>query len=485
MNLEDKDWLSEKISGCTFDDLLLRPGWGKASSRKGISLKTRFSEHISLNIPLVSANMDTITGARMAIAMAKEGGIGIIHRYLSIDDQCERVREVKRAENFVIGNPYRIMADNSVGEARDKMKKNKVGGLVVVDNEGVLIGILTDRDIRFCTDELKVFSRMTTGPDLITASYDITIEKAKNLIDINRLEKLPLVDDEFKSRGLITSQDIENLDKFPLTNKDKNGQLVVGAAIGASGDYLERSAELIKAGVDVLVIDIANAQSTVGDKAISGFKNRFPEAELVVGNVALPEAVLKFKDLGVHGVKIGLGPGSACTTRRNTNIGVPQAEAVFSCSGISNIPTCADGGIRRNGHIGLALLLGGSTVMIGGVFAGTDESPGLVFRDSTGKEVKSFRGMASREAMYDKLKNEEYDDPYEATSRISPEGIERKVEYKGSVIPIIMDMIGNLSSTISYIGATSLEEAKSMFLENPKKYIIRLTEASKFESWDR
>ncbi|MDO8496580.1 MAG: IMP dehydrogenase [bacterium] len=479
----EHDWLKQLLWGCTFGDFLIAPGWGVATSRKNISLVSKFSQNIPLNIPLVSANMDTITGARMAITVAKKGGIGIIHRYLSIDDQCQKVEEVKREENFIIEKPYSTSPNVTIGEARNIMEKNKVGGLVVVDEEGRLLGILTNKDLRFCHDSDSVDGRMSVRP--ITGSLGISLSEAKILLDKFRLEKLPLVDKDRKLKGLITSRDIENLERYPLANKDKNGQLLVGAAIGATGDYLERTADLIKAGVDVIVLDIANSQSDVAKTAVISFRKKFPDAELVVGNIVLPEAVHVLEQLGVNGFKVGLGPGSACTTRKNTNIGIPQAQAVYGCSTVSKVPICADGGIKRNGSIAAALMLGGSSVMIGGLFAGTDETPGLVFRDSNGEEVKAFRGMASREAMHEKLRAEEDDDPYETSSRISPEGIEKKVKYRGSVAPVIDEMIGNLSSAISYMGAMSLQEAKEMFMAHPMSYLIKLSESAKRESWDR
>ena len=483
MRTLEHGWLKQLLWGCTFDDFLIAPGWGVATSRKDISLVSKFSQNIPLNIPLVSANMDTITGARMAIAVAKKGGIGIIHRYLSNDDQCQKVEEVKREENFIIEKPYSTSPDVTIGEARNIMEKNKVGGLVVVDENGRLVGILTNRDLRFCQDSESVNGRMTAKP--VTAQPDVSLSEVKVLMDKFRLEKLPLIDKEHKLMGLITSRDIENLEKYPLANKDSKGQLLVGAAIGATGDYLERTAELIKAGVDVIVLDIANAQSNVAKNAVIDFRKKFPDVELVVGNIVLPEAVQVFEQLGVNGFKVGLGPGSACTTRRNTNIGIPQAQAVYSCSVVSKVPICADGGIKRNGSIAEALMLGGNSVMIGGLFAGTDETPGIVFRDSNGEEVKAFRGMASCEAMYERLRVEEDDDPYEISSRISPEGIEKKVKYRGSVVPIIDEMIGNLSSNISYMGAMSLQEAKEMFMAHPMSYLIKLSESAKRESWDR
>ncbi|MBI2065241.1 MAG: IMP dehydrogenase [Candidatus Yanofskybacteria bacterium] len=486
MRRVEHDWLRKMLWGCTFDDFLISPGWGVAVSRKDISLVSRFSQNIPLNIPLVSANMDTITGARMAITVAKKGGIGIIHRYLSNDDQCKKVEEVKREENFIIEKPYSIFPDATVGEAKNIMLKNKVGGLVVVDELGKLVGILTERDVRYCSGTELIQDRMTKVPNLITAkSSEISLAEVKKLMDDHRLEKLPIVDDDFCLKGLITSRDVENLEKFPLANKDKKGQLLVGAAIGATGDYLERSADLIKAGADVIVLDIANAQSNIAEKAVAEFRKRFPDMELVVGNIVLPGAVKVFNRHGVNGFKVGLGPGSACTTRKNTGIGIPQAQAVYSCSMNSEFPICADGGIKRDGSIAEALILGGSSVMIGGMFAGTDETPGLVFPDSDGKKVKAFRGMASREAMYEKLHAEEADNPYETSSRISPEGIERKVEYRGSVVPIINDMMGHLASTISYMGAMSLQEAKEMFMAHPTEYLIKLSESAKRESWDR
>lgn len=486
MRTLEHDWLRRIIWGCTFDDFIIAPDWGVAKSRKEIALASRFSENINLNIPIVSANMDTITGARMAITVAKEGGIGIIHRYLSIEDQADKVQEVKREENFIIEKPYSIRPDRTIGEATKLMAKNKVGGLMVVDESGKLVGILTNRDIRYCSEIELVSNRMKPLSKLLTANLaDISLDKAKILMDEYRLEKLPLIDEDFNLKGLITSKDIENMEKYPLANKDKNGQLLVGVAIGATGDYLERAEELIKAKADVIVLDIANSQSDVALEPVTNFRNKFPSMELVVGNIVISKAIARFKGLNINGFKIGLGPGSACTTRKNTNIGIPQVQAIYDCSQVSSVPICADGGIKRNGSIAEALMLGADSVMIGGMFAGTDESPGLVFRDSTGRKVKSFRGMASREAMYEKLRAEEADDPYEISSRISPEGIEKNVEYRGSVVPIINDIIGNLASTVSYMGAMSLQKAKEMFMEHPTNYLIKLSESAKRESWER
>ena len=479
-------WLRSVLNGCAFDDFLNPPGWGVVESRGGISLTSRFSTNVKLNIPIVSANMDTVTGARMAIAIAKQGGLGVIHRYLNIEDQCVKIREVKRAESFVIKEPYEINPGASVGEARDLMQKNKVGGLVVVDQNKRLVGMLSGRDVRFCGDDARVVKRMTPIDNLKYGFLSTTLEEAKKIIDTHRLEKLPLIDKGTgRLLGLITAKDIESIERHPLANKDEKGQLVVGAAIGATGDYLERAAELIRTDADVIVLDIANAQSVVGEKAVREFRKRFPDFELVVGNIVLSGAVKKYQTLGANGLKVGLGPGSACTTRKNTNIGVPQAQAIFECSVDAEIPICADGGVKRNGHFGLALLLGADSVMAGGTFAGTDETPGLVFRNSEGRKVKRFRGMASREAMYEKLRAEEADDPYEISSRISPEGMEKEVEYRGPVVPIVKEIVGHLSSMVSYLGARNLKEAKGIFMADPARYLVKLSEAAKKESFER
>ncbi len=486
MKSRQNDWLLNELRGHTFDDFLNPPGWGTAKSRKGLDLRTKFSEHVSLNVPLVSANMDTVTGARMAIAQAKHGGIGIIHRYLSIEDQCAKIREVKREENFIIKEPYSIGQTNTIEEAERIMTKNNVGSLVVLTEDGFLEGILTLRDIRFCDDKnMPVSKRMNGRGALIASVADIEPEKARIILDKNRLEKLPLVDDQGRLVGLITSKDIENLENYPLANKDSNGQLVVGAAVGATGDYLERAAELIKAEADVIVLDIANAQSDIGLDAARAFRQRFPDMELVVGNIAISLALDKYKDFNVNGFKVGLGPGSACTTRFHTNIGVTQAYAIYDCSRIGNVPIIADGGIRRDGHLFLSLMLGSSSCMIGGLFGGTDEAPGNVIKNSKGLRVKKFRGMASREAMLEKLLAEFVDDPYETSSRISPEGIEKELEYKGSVVPIIHDMMNHLASSISYIGAKSLKEAQEIFMANPQKYLTKISNAAQIESWRR
>lgn len=482
----EHDWLRKQVWGCTFDDFLIRPGWGRARSRKNLSLAAKFSQNISLNIPIVSSNMNTITRARMAIAVAREGGIGILDRYPGIADQCKKAEEVKRKESHLIPEPYGISKRRTIAQAREVMAQNKVGSLVVLDRKGRLAGLLSSRDVRFADPSQLVSERMKPVEKLITARENITLAEAKKVLDDNRLEKLPLVKEDFTLAGLITSKDIKNLEKFPLANKDANGQLVVGAAIGAVGDYLERAAELIKAKVDVIVMDIANFQSDIGIKAVESFRNKFPDMELVVGNVVLPQAARTYMSMGVNGVKVGLGPGSACTTRYNTSIGVPQAQAIYECWRVApDCPLIADGGIRRDGQMSLALLLGASSVMIGGMFAGTDETPGLVFRKSTGKLVKRFSGMASREAMYERLKAEEDNDPYETSSRLSPEGIDIEVESKGSVVPIIREMAGHLASMISYMGARSLQEAKEMFMEHPMNYLIRLSRSAKRESWDR
>jgi len=421
----------------------------------------------------------------MAIAFAREGGIGIIHRYLGIGDQCKKVEEVKRKESSVIENPRSISKGSTIGEARKIMEREKIGCLVVINDSGKLLGLLSSRDVRFASDDQLVAERMKSEKDLITASPDVSFSKARQILDRNRLEKLPLVDKDRKLVGLITSKDIENLGLYPLANKDTNGRLVVGAAVGATGDYIERTAELIKIGADVLIMDIANFQSDVGLEAVKNLRSKFPEAELVVGNIVDPDAVKVYQDLGVNGLKIGLGPGSACTTRFNTNIGVPQAQAIYDCARVSDVPIIADGGIKRDGHIASALLLGAESVMVGGLIAGTDETPGLVFRDSTGRKAKIFRGMASREAMYERLRAEEVDDPYETSSKLSPEGLEKKIEYKGSVIPIIREIAGHLASTVSYLGGMSLQEAREIFMKNPRKHLVKLSLAAQKESWDR
>ena len=486
MRALEHDWLRRLLWGCTFDDFGIRPQRGIVNSRKDIKLNSKFSEHINLNIPLVSANMDTVTGSRMAIVHAKKGGIGIIHRFLTIEDECNKVAEVKREENYIISKPYSISPKETISRAREIMEENKVGGLVVVDNNGKLQGIITHRDIRYCSGELIVKDRMMVGHRVITARLsEITLERAKEIMDYHRLEKLPIVDEDFILRGLITSIDIDNLEKFPLANKDKNGQLVVGAAIGVTGDYLERAQELLKAGVDVLVVDIAHGHSEGGERALTACRKKFPDAELIVGNVATAEAVLKFQQLGANGIKVGIGPGSACMTRYYTNIASPQAAAIYECGQAANVPIIADGGIRRDGHIFLALLLGGDSVMMGGRYAGTDETPGRIITKSNGDRVKTFRGMASREAMREKKRAEFAEDPFEASERISPEGKEEEVKYKGPIVPIIDDMMGHLASAISYMGVRSFQEAKEKFMANPMDYIIKLSESAKRESWDR
>ncbi len=486
MRALEHDWLSKILWGCTFDDFGVLPKKGVVRSRKEISLNTKFSTNIPLNIPLASANMETITRARMAIKHAKEGGIGIIERFMTISDQYEKVEEVKREENYIIPQPYSISQEATIGEARMIMEKNKISGLVIVDDIGRLAGILTSRDVKYCSEVCLVKDRMTRAPEIITALVsEISPANARKLMDENRIEKLPIVDEDFKLKGLITSFDLDNFEKYPLANKDKNGQLIVGAAIGVTGDYLERAEELLRAGADVLVIDIAHGHSENGIEALTACRNKFPDVELVIGNVATPEAVEELQSRGANGIKVGIGPGSVCMTRYYTGIAPPQAESIYRCWRVAKVPLIADGGIRRDGHIVMALLLGGDSVMIGGRYAGTDETPGKSIDKGGGNIVKIYRGMASREAMREKFRAESVDDPFETSARISPEGKEIEVKYMGPVGPIMHDMMGHLASAISYMGVKSLQEAKEKFMNHPMDYLIKLSESAKRESWDR
>jgi IMP dehydrogenase len=491
--------LLDTVRGCTFDDFLFSPRFSVLERRdpKSIDLSARFSEHITLKHPIVSANMDTITRSAMAIVQAEEGGLGIIDRGFRGGDIAAQVREVeivKRTQHGVIPDPYTVSPGESLGEAARKMQKSGVGTLVVVDGSRRLKGLLTARDVRFVSGHTHVTERMTPLDRLVVHQGDISLDEAERVMVERKIKKLPLVDESGVLTGLITAKDIIEQKRLPLATRDAQGRLRVGAAIGAKGDYLERAAELIKAGADVLVIDIAHAHSVVMAKALEAFRARFGDTELVAGNVATAEGARYLAERGVNGIKIGIGPGGGCTTRLNTNFGVPQLQALVECrAGVGpEIPLIADGGIKRDGAIIEALLFGGDTVMLGNAFAGTTETPG----DTVHKSVvlpesqkvvrvpfKVFRGMASIGAMVDRLDVEDADTV--DVEALGAEGLEVSVPLRGSARPIIAGMLRHLSSSVSYGGAAGLGELKSMFWDRPEAYIIKLSAASRRESFER
>jgi len=487
------------VRGCTFDDFLFSPKFSVLERRdpKTIDLSSRLTEHLVLKHPIVSANMDTITRSAMAIVQAEEGGIGIIDRGFRGGDIAAQVREVeivKRTQHGVIADPYTIAPEASLSEAIRTMERSGVGTLVVVDGSRKLRGLLTTRDVRFVNGRKQVADRMTPLEKLLIHKGPISLDEAEQLMVDRKIKKLPLVDKDGLLTGLITAKDIVKQKHLPLATRDAQGRLRVGAAIGAKGDFLERAAELIKAGADVLVIDIAHGHSIVMENAIKAFRARFGDVEMIAGNVATAEGARYLADRGVNGIKVGIGPGGGCTTRLNTNFGVPQLQALVECRMAvgDKIPLIADGGIRRDGAIIEALLFGGETVMLGNAFAGTTETPGETVHKSvvlpeSQKVVrvpfKVFRGMASIGAMVDRLDVEDADTVDVET--MGAEGLEVSVPLRGSARPIIAGMLKHLSSSISYGGASGLAELKKMFWEEPGKYLIRLSDAGRRESFDR
>jgi IMP dehydrogenase len=494
------DALADLVRGATFDDFILRPQYSVITRRdpSAIDLSCRFSTNITLKRPLVSANMDTVTRAPMAIVQAEEGGIGIIDRGFrngDIEPQVREVAKVKRMQHIIIRDPYSVTLGTPLSEAVALMRRRRAGTLVVVDAERKLKGLLTERDVRFVnTREGVVSSRMTPIESLVTGQGELTLDAAEKIMVQRKIKKLPLVDKDGTLIGLITAKDIYRQERLPFATRDAHGRLRVGAAIGATGDFIERATELVKAHVDVIVIDIAHGHSVVMGTAIETFRKFFPNIELVAGNVATADGVTFLAERGVNAIKIGIGPGGGCTTRITTSFGVPQLQALYECGqgAAGNVPLIADGGIKRHGAILEAMLFGGDTVMLGSMFAGTEETPGeevqktVVLPDqqrSVKVPFKVLRGMASIQAIRDRLDVE--DDEVIDLESIGAEGTEVSVPARGSVRPIIHDIFKHLCSSISYGGASSLAELKQMFRNDPMKYLIKLSASSKRESYER
>jgi IMP dehydrogenase len=493
--------VADLVRGCTFDDFLLTPQRSIIARRDpaAIDLSCRVSQRIALKRPIVSANMDTVTRAPMAIVQAEEGGIGIIDRGFRPGDIQPQVREVeivKRTQHGVIGDPYSVAPDASVDEAAALMSRSRVGTLVVVDARRRLKGLLTERDLRFVRGEgLRVSDRMTPVDRLVVHKGAVSPEDAERIMVERKVKKLPLVSEDGTLLGLVTARDLVKQRRLPFATRDDQGRLRVGAAIGATGDYLERAAELLKTGVDVLVIDIAHGHSQVMDRAIGEVRKRFGDVELIAGNVGTAEGTKFLFDRGVNGIKVGIGPGGGCTTRMTTSFGVPQAQALVDCRiavGDSDVPLIADGGIRRHGGLALALMFGGDCAMLGSAFAGTEEAPGEVVHKSvllpeSQKTVKVpfkvLRGMASLEAIRDRLDVEDADRV--EIEALGAEGMEISVPARGSARTIVRDMIKHLCSSISYGGAASLRELRELFWNEPDRYLIKLSASSRRESYER
>jgi IMP dehydrogenase len=493
--------VAELVHGCTFDDFLLTPQRSIVARRDPavIDLSCRISQHITLKRPIVSANMDTVTRAPMAVVQAEEGGLGIIDRGFRPGDIQPQVREVeivKRTQHGVIADPYSVLTTAPVEEAAALMARSRVGTLVVVDEHGKLKGILTERDLRFVpVTGLRVADRMTPLDALVVHQGRASPAEAERIMVERKIKKLPLVNADGTLLGLVTARDLVKQRRLPFATRDDQGRLRVGAAVGATGDYLERAAELLKAGVDVLVIDIAHGHSSVMERAIVELRNRFGDVEVIAGNVGTAEGARFLLDRSVNGIKVGIGPGGGCTTRMTTSFGVPQGQALVECRlaiGDSDVPLIADGGIRRHGALAMALMFGGDCAMLGSAFAGTEEAPGEVVHKSvllpeSQKTVKVpfkvLRGMASLEAIRDRLDVEDADRV--ELEALGAEGMEVSVPARGSARTIVRDMLKHLCSSISYGGAGSLRELREKFWTAPESYLIKLSDSSRRESYDR
>jgi IMP dehydrogenase len=453
----------------TFDDVLLEPAKSDLLPSE-VDISTRLTRHTSLNIPIVSAAMDTVTDHRMAIAMAQQGGIGIIHKNMPIEAQADEVDRAKRSESGMIVNPITMSPDQKIHEAMRVMKEYKISGLPIT-SKGRLVGILTNRDLRFETRLDLPISALMTKENLITVPVGTTLEEAKAILHRHRVEKLPVVDDKYRLKGLITVKDIQKKIAYPNACKDVIGRLRVGAAVGVTGDYGERSAALIKNGVDVLVVDTAHGHSTRVIAAVKHLKRKFPDVDLIAGNVATQEGARALIAAGVDAVKVGMGPGSICTTRVVTGAGVPQITAILEVARVARrarVPLIADGGIKFSGDITKALAAGADSVMIGSLFAGTDESPGetVLYQN---RSYKVYRGMGSIEAMKAGSRDRYAQEGIFFEGKLVPEGIEGMVPYKGSIEAMIPQLTGGLRAGMGYCGCRSIRELKQ------KGRFIRIT----------
>ncbi|MBR6353640.1 MAG: IMP dehydrogenase [Oscillospiraceae bacterium] len=460
--------------GLTFDDVLLVPAKSDVLPAD-VDLTTMLTQRIRLNVPVMSAAMDTVTEYRMAISVAREGGIGVIHKNMSIDMQAEQVDMVKRSENGVITNPFSLSAEHTLGDADALMAKFRISGVPIVDETGKLIGIITNRDMKFETDMSRRVDEVMTKEGLITGRVGTTLDEAKAILQKNRIEKLPIVDEAFKLKGLITIKDIEKVLKYPNSAKDASGRLLCAAAIGVTNDVLDRAGALIDAGVDVLVLDSAHGHSANIMRVASQVKEKYPDIQLVAGNVATAAATEALIKAGADCVKVGIGPGSICTTRVGAGIGVPQISAVLACAEMADkygIPVIADGGIKYSGDIVKAIAAGAKVVMMGSMLAGCEEAPGEmeVFQ---GRQFKVYRGMGSLGAMAKGSKDRYFQ---QDNKKLVPEGVEGRVPYRGPVSETIYQMMGGLRSGMGYCGAHNIEE-----LRTDSKF-VRITAAGLKES---
>ncbi len=473
MSLHNDKFLYEAL---TYDDVLLLPGYSEVLPRD-TDTTSQLTRNIKLNIPLVSAAMDTVTEDKLAISMALEGGIGIIHKNMSIEDQTSLVRKVKRSQSGMILDPITLNGSSTAGDAETIMRENKIGGIPVVDKENRLIGIITNRDLRFQKDMNTPVIDIMTKENLITAGVEVGLEEAEEILQEYKIEKLPIINKDRKLTGLITYKDILKNKDRPNACKDQFGRLRVGAAVGITPDMLDRIASLQKAGVDLVSVDTAHGHSKGVMENAKRVKKEFPELELMVGNIATAEAAKDLAKIGVDAIKVGVGPGSICTTRIIAGVGVPQLSAVYESAKAvkgSGIPIVADGGIRFSGDLVKALAAGASTVMIGSLLAGTEEAPGEVILYE-GRKFKTYRGMGSVEAMEDGSKDRYFQDAEDDIKKLVPEGIVGRVPYKGMVNEVLYQMVGGLRAGMGYCGSSNIDSLQ-------KAKFVKITNAGSIES---
>ncbi|MEZ7992552.1 MAG: IMP dehydrogenase [Flavobacteriaceae bacterium] len=448
--------------GLTYDDVLLVPAYSDVLPRE-VNIQTKFTRNITINVPIVSAAMDTVTESSMAIAIAREGGIGVLHKNMTIEQQAQEVRKVKRAESGMIIDPVTLPLDAVVTDAKNAMREHKIGGIPIVDEAGILKGIVTNRDLRFEHDNERAIVEVMTKENLITASVGTSLKGAESILQQNKIEKLLIVDDQYKLRGLITFRDITKVTQKPIANKDSFGRLRVAAALGVTGDAVDRAEALVNAGVDAVIIDTAHGHTKGVVTVLKAVKKSFPDLDVVVGNIATAEAAKYLVTAGADAVKVGIGPGSICTTRVVAGVGFPQFSAVLEVAEAikgSGVPVIADGGIRYTGDIPKAIAAGADCVMLGSLLAGTKESPGetIIYE---GRKFKSYRGMGSVEAMKQGSKDRYFQDVEDDIKKLVPEGIVGRVPYKGDLDESIHQFIGGLRAGMGYCGSKDIETLKS------------------------
>jgi IMP dehydrogenase len=483
--------IEPELIGRTFDDVLFRPQRAVVATRREVSLRARLSRNIDLELPVVSSNMDSVTEAPMAATMATGGGLGVVHRGMGIDAQVSMIRSVKRSQGHVVEHPLCLPRTATLDEARRFTKRHGISGILIEETEGsrMLAGLLSNRDMPWTPDggDRRVEELMTPRDRLHTAPPDISVGEAEERMFAHRIEKLPLVDEAGCIAGLITRRDLMLFRQRPFSSRDAKGRLLVGAAIGARDDYLDRAAALLEAGADILVMDVAHAHSDLMAEALERFRERFPDAELMCGNVGTAEGAQFLAERGVDAIKVGIGPGRGCRTRLETAAGVPQLQAIREAwlAVGDQVPIVADGGIRSDKDLFLAMAVGASTVMLGSMLSGTDQAPGHVITDpATGEKHKLYRGMTSPQAVLHALYEAEGNGVEEALDT-PPEGQEMQVPYKGDVNTILQRIRGHLRSSVSYAGASDLASARARIVSDPLAHLIPLSESSRRESYER